>query len=422
MLKVLVVGGGAREHTLVWKLSQSPAVAEIFTAPGNAGTGLIAGNIDIKPTDIDALARFASEENIGLTVVGPEASLADGIADLFQSHQIPIFGPTRGAAEIESSKVFSKELMQKYGIPTARSETFTSFTEAKDYVKTQSSPIVIKADGLAAGKGAIVAGSTEEALKALSKVMAQRVFGGAGDRVLVEECLVGREVSLLALTDGKAVVPMMPACDYKRAGDGDEGPNTGGMGSYCPPGFFGEDMIDMVQRTILEPTVRALAEEGRPYKGVLYAGLMITDDGPKVIEFNARFGDPETQAILPLLKSDLAELMMAVVEERLDAVDIQWSDGACVGVVLASGGYPGEYETGLPIAGLDAVDEDIVVFHAGTKADDGVILTDGGRVLTVVGTGKDIADARDRVYANIPRIRFEGCHYRKDIGMREVAR
>ena len=422
MLKVLVVGGGAREHTLVWKLSQSPAVAEIFTAPGNAGTGLIAGNIDIKPTDIDALARFASEENIGLTVVGPEASLADGIADLFQSHQIPIFGPTRGAAEIESSKVFSKELMQKYGIPTARSETFTSFTEAKDYVKTQPSPIVIKADGLAAGKGAIVAGSTEEALKALSKVMAQRVFGGAGDRVLVEECLVGREVSLLALTDGKAVVPMMPACDYKRAGDGDEGPNTGGMGSYCPPGFFGEDMIDMVQRTILEPTVRALAEEGRPYKGVLYAGLMITDDGPKVIEFNARFGDPETQAILPLLKSDLAELMMAVVEERLDAVDIQWSDGACVGVVLASGGYPGEYETGLPIAGLDAVDEDIVVFHAGTKADDGVILTDGGRVLTVVGTGKDIADARDRVYANIPRIRFEGCHYRKDIGMREVAR
>ena len=422
MLKFLVVGGGAREHTLVWKLSQSPSVAGIFVAPGNAGTGLIASNIGIKPTDIDALARFASEEDIGLTVVGPEAPLADGIVDLFQSRQIPIFGPTKGAAEIEWSKVFSKELMQKYGIPTARSETFTSFTEAKDYVKTQPSPVVIKADGLAAGKGAIVAGSTEEALKALSKVMAQRVFGGAGDRVLVEECLAGREVSLLALTDGRAVVPMMPACDYKRAGDGDEGPNTGGMGSYCPPGFFGEDMIDMVQRTILEPAVRALAEEGRLYKGVLYAGLMITDDGPKVIEFNARFGDPETQAILPLLKSDLAELMMAVVEERLDAVDIQWSEGACVGVVLASGGYPGEYQTGLPIAGLDAVDEDIVVFHAGTKADDGVILTDGGRVLTVVGTGRDISDARDRVYANIPRVSFEGCHYRKDIGLREVAR
>jgi phosphoribosylamine--glycine ligase len=422
VLKVLVVGGGAREHTLVWKLSQSPAVAQIFTAPGNAGTGLIAENVGLKPTDVEALARFASEESIDLTVVGPEAPLADGIVDLFQGRQIPIFGPSKGAAEIESSKVFSKELMQRYGIPTARSQTFTSAMEAKDYVKIQPSPIVIKADGLAAGKGAIVAGSTEEALEALSEVMENRVFGNAGDRVLVEECLTGKEVSLLALTDGKTVVPMMPACDYKRVGDGDEGPNTGGMGSYCPPGFFGGDMIQEVKETILEPTVRALAEEGRRYKGVLYAGLMITDEGPKVIEFNARFGDPETQAILPLLRSDLSELMIAVVEERLDAVDIEWSDGACVGVVLASGGYPGKYETGLPIAGLDAVDEDIVVFHAGTKYVDGSILTDGGRVLTVVGTGKDIADARERVYANIYRISFEGCHYRGDIGLREVAR
>jgi phosphoribosylamine--glycine ligase len=422
VLKVLVVGGGAREHTLVWKLSQSPAVAQIFTAPGNAGTGLIAENVGLKPTDVEALARFASEESIDLTVVGPEAPLADGIVDQFQSRQIPIFGPSKGAAEIESSKVFSKELMQRYGIPTARSQTFTSAMEAKDYVKIQPSPIVIKADGLAAGKGAIVAGSTEEALEALSEVMETRVFGNAGDHVLVEECLTGKEVSLLALTDGKTVVPMMPACDYKRVGDGDEGPNTGGMGSYCPPGFFGGDMIQEVKETILEPTVRALAEEGRRYKGVLYAGLMITDEGPKVIEFNARFGDPETQAILPLLRSDLSELMIAVVEERLDAVDIEWSDGACVGVVLASGGYPGKYETGLPIAGLDAVDEDIVVFHAGTKYVDGSILTDGGRVLTVVGTGKDIADARERVYANIYRISFEGCHYRGDIGLREVAR
>jgi phosphoribosylamine--glycine ligase len=422
VLKVLVVGGGAREHTLVWKLSQSPAVAQIFTAPGNAGTGLIAENVGLKPTDVEALARFASEESIDLTVVGPEAPLADGIVDLFQGRQIPIFGPSKGAAEIESSKVFSKELMQRYGIPTARSQTFTSAMEAKDYVKIQPSPIVIKADGLAAGKGAIVAGSTEEALEALSEVMENRVFGNAGDHVLVEECLTGKEVSLLALTDGKTVVPMMPACDYKRVGDGDEGPNTGGMGSYCPPGFFGGDMIQEVKETILEPTVRALAEEGRRYKGVLYAGLMITDEGPKVIEFNARFGDPETQAILPLLRSDLSELMIAVVEERLDAVDIEWSDGACVGVVLASGGYPGKYETGLPIAGLDAVDEDIVVFHAGTKYVDGSILTDGGRVLTVVGTGKDIADARERVYANIYRISFEGCHYRGDIGLREVAR
>lgn len=421
MLKVLVVGGGAREHTLVWKLSQSPSVAQIFAAPGNAGTGLIAENVGIKPTDIEALARFAEERKIGLTVVGPEAPLAGGIVDLFQGRRIPIFGPAKGAAEIESSKVFSKELMQKYGIPTARSRTFTSFGEARDYVNMQPSPIVIKADGLAAGKGAIVAGSTDEAIEALSEVMEQRVFGDAGDRVLVEECLTGREVSLLALTDGKTVVPMMPACDYKRVGDGDEGPNTGGMGSYCPPGFFGEDMIEEVQRTVLEPTVRALAQEGRRYKGVLYAGLMVTDEGPKVIEFNARFGDPETQAILPLLESDLSQLMLAVVEERLEGIDIEWSDGACVGVVLASGGYPGKYETGLPIAGLDAVDEDIVVFHAGTKAVDGNILTDGGRVLTVVGTGSDIAAARERVYASIPRISFAGCHCRNDIGLREVA-
>lgn len=422
MLKVLVVGGGAREHALVWKLSQSSAAAEIFAAPGNAGTGLIARNIDIKPNDIDGLARFADKRQIDITVVGPEAPLASGIADLFRGRGLTVFGPMKGAAEIESSKVFSKELMQKYGIPTARSEAFTSFEEAKDYVKAQPSPIVIKADGLAAGKGAIVAGSTAEAIDALSEVMEKRVFGGAGDRVLVEECLTGREVSLLALTDGRTVVPMMPACDYKRVGDGDEGPNTGGMGSYCPPGFFGGDMVEKVKGSILEPTVRALAEEGRRYKGVLYAGLMMTDEGPKVIEFNARFGDPETQAILPLLQSDLLELMMAVVEERLDGIDIQWSDKACVGVVMASGGYPGKYETGLPIDGLDAVDKDIVVFHAGTKAGEGAVLTDGGRVLTVVGTGRDIAGARDRVYANIPRISFEGCHYRKDIGLREVAR
>jgi len=421
VLKVLVVGGGAREHTLVWKLSQSPAVAQIFTAPGNAGTGLIAENVGIKPADIYALARFAEEEGVDLTVVGPEAPLADGMVDLFQDRRIPIFGPTKGAAEIESSKVFSKELMQRYRIPTARSRTFTSLEESRHYVNKEPSPVVIKADGLAAGKGAIVAGSTEEALKALSDIMEDRVFGGAGDRVLVEECLNGKEVSLLALTDGKTVVPMMPACDYKRVGEGDEGPNTGGMGSYCPPGFFGKDMVDRVRRTILEPTVQALAEEGRPYKGVLYAGLMITDEGPKVIEFNARFGDPETQAILPLLESDLSELMMAVVEDRLDGIDIDWRDGACVGVVLASGGYPGKYDTGLPITGLDAVDEGIVVFHAGTKTIDGNILTDGGRVLTVVGTGRDIADARERVYSNIPRISFDGCHYRRDIGLREVA-
>jgi phosphoribosylamine--glycine ligase len=310
--------------------------------------------------------------------------------------------------------------MQKYGIPTAYSRTFSSYSEAADYVNAQPSPIVVKADGLAAGKGAIVAESTDEALEALSDVMERRVFGGAGDRVLIEECLTGKEVSLLAFTDGKSVVPMIPACDYKRVGDGDEGPNTGGMGSYSPPGFFGRDMVTRVNETVLEPAVRAMANEGIPYEGVLYAGLMMTEEGPKVIEFNARFGDPETQALLPLLESDLAEIMLAVVEKRLDSVDIVWSSQSCVGIVMASGGYPGDYKTGLPITGLDEVDDDIVVFHAGTNASDGKVLTDGGRVLTVVAKGETIADARDRVYSNIPRIQFEGCHYRKDIGAREV--
>lgn len=422
MLKVLVIGGGAREHTLVWKLSQSPQVADIYVAPGNAGTGGIATNLAIKPNDLEDLANAAKSRNIGLVVVGPEAPLANGIVDLFRSRGIPVFGPTKEATRIESSKVFSKELMQKYGIPTAQSRTFSSFESAKNYVNKQSSPIVIKADGLAAGKGAIVAQTADEAMKALSEIMERRVFGEAGKRVLIEECLTGKEVSLLAFTDGESVVPMIPACDYKRVGDGDEGPNTGGMGSYSPPGFFGRDMITRVNDIVLKPMVRAMASEGIPYEGVLYAGLMMTEDGPKVIEFNARFGDPETQALLPLLESDLAEIMLAVVEKRLDKVDIKWSSQSCVGVVMASGGYPGSYKTGLPVSGLDEIDDDILVFHAGTKMSDGQVVTDGGRVLTVVARGETIADARDRVYSNIPRIRFEGCHYRKDIGAREVTR
>ncbi len=421
MLKVLVIGGGAREHTLVWKLRQSPSVKEIYVAPGNAGTGLIAKNLDIKPTELDSLTQAAQERSIDLAVVGPEAPLAVGIVDLFQGRGIPIFGPTKEATKIESSKVFAKGLMQRYGIPCAKSRSFSSFGEAKDYVKAQQPPIVVKADGLAAGKGSIVANSTAEALAALSEIMEKRIFGEAGDQVLVEEWLTGKEVSLLAFTDGKTVVPMVPACDYKRACDGDEGPNTGGMGSYSPPNFFGADLINRVRDTILEPTVQAMAKEGKPYKGVLYAGLMLTEEGPKVLEFNARFGDPENQVMLPLLKSDLVDIMLAVLDERLDKIEIKWRDEACVGVVMASGGYPGSYKIGFPIEGLDKVDEDILVFHAGTKASEGIIYTDGGRVLTVAATGRTIAEARDGVYSNIPRIHFEGCHYRKDIGAREVA-
>jgi phosphoribosylamine--glycine ligase len=416
----MVIGGGAREHTLVWKLSQSSDVEEIYVTPGNAGTGLIANNLDIKATELEPLAQAAQERRIDLTVVGPEAPLAEGIVDLFQRYGLAIFGPTKEATKIESSKVFATELMQRYGIPCARSRSFSSFVEAKDYVKSQQPPIVVKADGLAAGKGTIMANSTAEALSALSEIMEKRIFGKAGDQVLVEECLMGKEVSLLAFTDGRTVVPMVPACDYKRVFDGDEGPNTGGMGSYSPPGFFDVEMIDRVNDTILKPTVQAMAEEDKPYKGVLYAGIMLTEDGPKALEFNARFGDPETQAMLPLLKSDLVDIMLAVIDERLDRIEIKWSNEACVGVVMASGGYPDSYKTGFPVEGLDKIDDDILVFHAGTKVSDSKICTDGGRVLTVAATGRNIAEARDRVYTNIPSIHFEGCQYRNDIGAREV--
>lgn len=421
MLKVLVIGNGAREHALVWKLSQSPKVSEIYAAPGNAGIASKATIVNIKPTDIKSLAAAVQEKRIDLTVVGPEVPLAQGIVDIFQSRNLKIFGPSKSAARIESSKVFAKNLMYKYGIPCAKSESFASYKDAIDYVKKQHCPIVLKADGLAAGKGVIIANTTDEALTALSDIMEKRAFGDAGNSVVVEEFLVGKEVSLLAFTDGTAVVPMVPACDYKRVGDGDTGLNTGGMGSYSPPGFFGPEMVKKVKKTILEPVVKAMAKEGYPYRGVLYAGLMVTKDGPKVMEFNCRFGDPETQAMLPRLDTDLVDIMLAVIDGSVKKIKIHWRNDACVGVILASGGYPGQYVTGLPITGLDTVDDDVMVFHAGTKSSDGAICTDGGRVLTVTALGRNIAEARDKVYRNISRISFSGCHYRRDIGQREVA-
>jgi phosphoribosylamine---glycine ligase len=413
-LRLLVIGNGAREHTLVWKLVQSPRVSIIYVAPGNAGTGEIAQNLNISPTDIEALAEAVRHYNIDLTVVGPEAPLARGIVDHFQDQGLIIFGSTREATRIESSKVFAKDLMQKYGIPCARGEVFSSPEPARNYIKSKPCPIVVKADGLAAGKGVIVANSQEDALKAISDMMEKKVFGTAGDRVIVEECLQGKEVSLLAFTDGKTVSPMVPACDYKRAFDGDRGLNTGGMGSYSPPTFFGQPEIELVQQTILEPAVMAMSREGIPYQGVLYAGLMLTSEGPKVLEFNARFGDPETQVIVPRLKTDLIDIMLAVIGGELEAINIDWSDEACVGVVMASGGYPGSYKTGLPISGLGKLDGDMLVFHAGTKAN-GEIVTDGGRVLTIAALGKNLAEARARVYENLPRLNFENCHYRRDI-------
>ena len=414
-----MVGGGAREHTLVWKLAQSPKAREVFAAPGNAGTAQVARNLNIKPTDIKSLAKIAQEKGIDLVVVGPEAPLASGIVDYFQGIGIPIFGPTKLATEIESSKVFARELMQKYGIPCALGTSFSDYRKAKEYLEQQTPPLVVKADGLAAGKGVTVADSIPQALDALYNIMEARAFGASGDRVIIEERLVGREMSSFAFTDGKTVFPMVSACDYKPVFDGDHGPNTGGMGSFSPPYFATPELYQRVTKAILKPTVEAMAKEGRPYTGVLYGGLMVTPEGPEVLEFNARFGDPETQVMLPLLKTDLVDIILAVINGDLDQIKVEWSEDACVGVVMASGGYPGSYKTGFLITGLDNLDRDILVFHAGTRLDSGTgqVLTNGGRVLTVVATGKTLNEARGKVYNNIHRIQFEGCHYRRDIGV-----
>jgi phosphoribosylamine--glycine ligase len=420
-LKILVVGGGGREHTLVWKIAQSPKAEKVFAAPGNGGTAAIAENLNLRPTDIEGLGQAAKEKGIDLVVVGPEAPLASGIVDHLDKLGIPVFGPTKAATQIESSKVFARNLMEKYGIPCPKGGTFSAYSEAHEYLQRQRAPVVVKADGLATGKGVIIAGSLDEADKAIADIMETRVFGSAGDRVLIDEYISGREVSLIAFTDGKTVSPMVPACDYKKIGDNDEGPNTGGMGSYSPPGFFSAQMVQKATNDILLPTVKAMAKEGFLYKGVLYAGLMIVDEEPVVLEYNARFGDPETQVILPLLKTDLVDILTAVVQGNLDRLKIEWSPEADVGVVMASGGYPGRYETGFAIRGIDSVDKDVLVFHAGTKSgNDRVIYTDGGRVLAVVAIGRDMAEAREKVYHNITGIHFRGCYYRKDIALREI--
>ena len=418
-MRFLVVGNGAREHAIVWKLSQSSAVTDLLVAPGNAGTGQIARNVPIAAEEIDGLLSYVQEAEVDVTVVGPEGPLAAGIADRFREAGLRVFGPVSDAARIESSKSFAKDLMVKHGVPTSKAEVFDDHAAASDYVRRVAEPVVVKADGLAAGKGVVVAQTRDEALEAVRRIMVDREFGAAGERILIEECLEGQEVSVFAFVDGDYVSPMVAACDYKRVGDGDVGPNTGGMGSFSPPDFWDTELADRVRREIMEPVVQALGEMGIPYQGVLYAGLMVTADGPKVIEFNCRLGDPETQAVLPRLEADLGEVIVSAVDGRLDRTSIEWAPSACVSVVVASGGYPGSYATGHPIEGLEALDGEVMAFHAGTRTargnGPGAIVTGGGRVLTLSALGKTLDEARRKVYANIDRVRFRDSFYRGDI-------
>jgi phosphoribosylamine--glycine ligase len=419
-LKLLVIGSGGREHALVWKLSQSPLVEKIFCAPGNAGIAQLASCLDISATNIEALKRFAVENVIDLTVVGPEAALVAGIVDEFEAHGLKIFGPSRLAAMIEGSKAYAKQLMKKYHIPTADFLIFEDIQKARACLNDAKLPAVIKADGLAAGKGVVVARSRQEALATLERMMAQKEFGKAGAKVVVEEFMQGEEVSILALTDGASLRVLPPAQDHKAIFEDDKGPNTGGMGAYSPAPVVKPDLMQDIRRQILEPTIQALASEGRPYRGVLYAGLMITVDGPKVVEFNCRFGDPETQAIVPLIESDLAEALWRVANGRLEGYELRISSRWAVGVVMASGGYPGKYENGKIVHGLDgAGSDDVMIFHAGTMLDSQRrILTNGGRVLAVTGIGDSFATARARAYRAVGKIAFDGAHFRKDIGAR----
>jgi phosphoribosylamine---glycine ligase len=421
-MKVLVIGGGGREHALVWKIAQSPKVTKIYAAPGNAGIAQLAECIPVKAEDIPGLLVFAKAKSMDLTIVGPEGPLSLGIADEFTRAGLRVFGPSGKAAEIEASKRFSKDLMRKYHIPTAEYSVFTEKASAEAYVREKGAPVVVKADGLAAGKGVVVAETVEEALKALDLIMIDKAFGAAGDRVVIEECLKGEEASFMAFSDGKTVVPMASSQDHKRVFDGDKGPNTGGMGAYSPAPVVTKKLEWKVMDTIMVPTVRAMEKEGRLFKGVLYAGLMIHDGEAKVLEFNARFGDPETQPIMARLDTDLIDIIEAILAGSLSKIEIKWKPDSAVCVVMASGGYPGSYEKGKIISGLEnaAKLNNVSVFHAGTAFKDGKIVTDGGRVLGVTGLGPVVAAAIDNAYRGIREITYDGAHYRRDIGARAL--
>lgn len=421
-MKILVVGRGGREHAIVWSLAQSMDAELIYCAPGNAGIAQIAECVPLEETDVEGLSAFVEENGIDLTVVGPEDALAAGIVDHFEAKGLKVFGPTRDAAMIESSKSYAKDLMKKYNIPTAVYEVFDEAGTALDYVRRQGVPIVVKGDGLAAGKGVVVAHTLEEAEDAIRGMMEERVLGAAGGRVVIEEFLTGQELSILSFVDGETVRPMVPAQDHKPVYDGDKGPNTGGMGTYSPVPQMDEAEVARAVETIIRPVAKAMVAEGRPFRGVLYAGLMMTADGPKVIEFNARFGDPETQAVLPRLDGDLLRILVAAVEGRLADVDIRWSEAAAVCVIMASGGYPGPYAKGLKISGLDTEEvANALVFHAGTRRVGDDIVTHGGRVLGVTCLGRDIAEARAKAYAAVRHIHWDGVHYRGDIAGRAIS-
>ncbi len=424
-MKVLVVGGGGREHALVWKLKQSPRVRQIACAPGNAGIGGIAWCLHMDADDIEVLAQYAEKTGVDLTVVGPEVPLTKGIVDVFEERGLPIFGPVRAAAEIEGSKVFAKELMRKYHIPTADFAVFEDPDEATRFVRKRGTPLVIKADGLAAGKGVFVCDTPEEALEALDRIMVQRVFGDAGKRVIVEDKLEGEEASILVFTDGETVLPMPASQDHKAIFEGDRGPNTGGMGAYSPAPVISPDLERRIMDEVMIPAVKGMTAEGRTYRGVLYAGLMIRDGEIRVLEFNARFGDPEAQPLLMRLESDLLEPLEAVAARRLKDVKLSWSPKASVCVVMASGGYPGKYRKGQRISGLEHVDgmKDVAVFHAGTEFDErGRYVTSGGRVLGVTSLGETIHTAVERCYDAVKRISWEDCYYRRDIAAKALNR
>ena len=418
-MKVLIVGSGGREHAIAWKVSKSPLVDKIYCAPGNAGIAQIAECVPIGAMEFEKLADFAQEKGIDLTVIGMDEPLVGGIVDLFEERELRVFGPRKDTAVIEGSKVFSKNLMKKYGIPTGAYEIFSDADEAVKYLETSKYPIVVKADGLALGKGALICNNFEEAKGAVSTLMLEKQFGASGDRVVVEEFLIGREVSVLCFSDGTTIKTMTSAQDHKRAKDGDQGLNTGGMGTFSPTPFYTKEVDEFCKKYVYQPTIDAMKQEGRDFKGILFVGLILTEDGPKVLEYNARFGDPETQVVLPRMKNDIVEVFEACIDGKLDAVDLQFEDNAAVCVILASDGYPEKYEKGFVIGGLNAFDgkEDYFCFHSGSKLDDeGKIVTNGGRVLGVTALGRDLKEARANAYKATEWVNFENKYMRSDIG------